>query len=216
MNTIICGDCIEVMKGWPDKSVDVVITDPPWPNCKLWKDAEKIFAEAAKQIERICHRALIILGYGTNPGLLHWLNMPFIRVCNMRYQKPNYAGRLLGGNDYVYVFGNLPKPIEGRHILGGECTVSVSHAKRETDHPCERSMIQMLWCIKNWTDENENILDPFCGSGTICVAAKKFSRRFIGIDISPEYCEMARKRLISVDTGVSYAEAKQGQKAMFE
>lgn len=39
------------------------------------------------------------------------------------------------------------------------------------------------------------VLDPMCGSGTTCVAAKMLNRRFIGIDISPEYCEIARKRL---------------------
>lgn len=39
------------------------------------------------------------------------------------------------------------------------------------------------------------ILDPFMGSGTTALAAKNFDRQFVGIDISPEYCEMAKKRL---------------------
>jgi len=42
------------------------------------------------------------------------------------------------------------------------------------------------------------VLDPFCGSGTALVVAKKLGRNFIGIDIKPEYCEMARKRLEKV------------------
>jgi len=41
-------------------------------------------------------------------------------------------------------------------------------------------------------------LDPFCGSGTTPVAAKKLGRNFIGIDINPEYCEMTRKRIAKV------------------
>ena len=41
----------------------------------------------------------------------------------------------------------------------------------------------------------ELILDPFMGSGTTAIAAKKLGRNFIGIDISPEYCEMALQRL---------------------
>ncbi len=39
------------------------------------------------------------------------------------------------------------------------------------------------------------VLDPFVGSGTTAVAAKKLGRKYIGIDISPEYCETAQKRI---------------------
>jgi modification methylase len=41
------------------------------------------------------------------------------------------------------------------------------------------------------------ILDPFMGSGTTAVVAKKLDRQFIGIDISPEYCKMAEERLVN-------------------
>ena len=39
------------------------------------------------------------------------------------------------------------------------------------------------------------VLDPFMGSGTTAVSALNFNRDYIGIDISPEYCDMARKRI---------------------
>jgi len=42
------------------------------------------------------------------------------------------------------------------------------------------------------------VLDPFCGSGTTAVVARKFGRDYIGIDINPKYCEMAEKRLMAV------------------
>lgn len=42
------------------------------------------------------------------------------------------------------------------------------------------------------------ILDPFCGSGTTCVVAKKLERNYIGIELNPEYCEMANIRLKNV------------------
>jgi len=42
------------------------------------------------------------------------------------------------------------------------------------------------------------VLDPMCGSGTTLVMAKKLGRRFIGIDINSQYCEMAERRLASV------------------
>jgi hypothetical protein len=41
----------------------------------------------------------------------------------------------------------------------------------------------------------ETVLDPFCGTGTTCVAAKRMSRQFIGIDINPTYVEVARERV---------------------
>lgn len=53
------------------------------------------------------------------------------------------------------------------------------------------------------------ILDPFMGSGTTAVAAKKFNRKFIGIDISPEYCEMARKRLSNPSSVKKISQRKQ-------
>ena len=42
------------------------------------------------------------------------------------------------------------------------------------------------------------VLDPFMGSGTTALVAKKLGRNFIGIDINPKYCEMARKRVAKV------------------
>jgi site-specific DNA-methyltransferase (adenine-specific) len=42
------------------------------------------------------------------------------------------------------------------------------------------------------------ILDPFMGSGTVAVACKKSNKNYIGIDISPEYCQMAEERIISI------------------
>jgi len=45
--------------------------------------------------------------------------------------------------------------------------------------------------ILSWSNENDIILDPFSGSGTTCKMAKKNKRRYIGIDISKEYCKLA-------------------------
>jgi len=53
-------------------------------------------------------------------------------------------------------------------------------------------------CILCGCPEKGLVLDPFVGSGTTCIVAKKFKRNFIGIDIKPEYCEMARERLNSI------------------
>ena len=47
--------------------------------------------------------------------------------------------------------------------------------------------------ILSWSNENDIVLDPFSGSGTTCKMAKKNKRKYIGIDISEEYCKLAEK-----------------------
>jgi len=49
------------------------------------------------------------------------------------------------------------------------------------------------WFIKLFTKENDTVLDPFMGSGTTLIVAKRMFRNSVGIDIMPEYCEMVRK-----------------------
>lgn len=54
--------------------------------------------------------------------------------------------------------------------------------------------------ILTWTNEGDLVFDPMCGSGTTCKMkmAKINNRKFIGVDISKEYCEIARERIKKV------------------
>jgi site-specific DNA-methyltransferase (adenine-specific) len=52
------------------------------------------------------------------------------------------------------------------------------------------------WFIKLFTDESDWVLDPFAGSGTTLAVAKSMGRNSVGIDILPEYCELARESVI--------------------
>ena len=52
-----------------------------------------------------------------------------------------------------------------------------------------------LWFIKLFTDVDDTVLDPFCGSGTTAVAAAQLKRHYVGIDISEAYCQLAKSRL---------------------
>ena len=68
-------------------------------------------------------------------------------------------------------------------------------------HPTQKPLPLIKRIIERHSDPNDLILDPFLGSGTTAVAAKQLGRRFIGIEISDEYCKIATQRL--VDTGVT-------------
>ena len=48
------------------------------------------------------------------------------------------------------------------------------------------------WFIKLFTEPGDWVLDPYMGSGTTCEAANELRRNSVGIDIAPEYCELAR------------------------
>jgi site-specific DNA-methyltransferase (adenine-specific) len=77
----------------------------------------------------------------------------------------------------------------------GEENLSISGPKL---HPAQKPERLMRWCIEH-VPENCIVLDPFAGSGTTLVAAKKLGRHFLGFEISPEYCQIARDRLARID-----------------
>jgi hypothetical protein len=60
-------------------------------------------------------------------------------------------------------------------------------------HPTQKPVELMKWCLE--FVDGETILDPFTGSGTTGVACIRTGRRFIGIEISREYCDIAVKRM---------------------
>ena len=63
-----------------------------------------------------------------------------------------------------------------------------------TDHPTQKPIKLMLWCIAK-IGNPETILDPFMGSGTTGVAAMQLGRKFIGIEREPKYFDIACKRI---------------------
>jgi site-specific DNA-methyltransferase (adenine-specific) len=62
-------------------------------------------------------------------------------------------------------------------------------------HPTQKPLEVMTWCINQAPDGCVSILDPFMGSGTTLRAAKDLGRKAIGIEIEERYCEIAAKRM---------------------
>lgn len=74
---------------------------------------------------------------------------------------------------------------------------NVLHFATECYNRCHSAVFPTMlpeWFIKLFTQEHDWILDPFIGSGTTCEAAQRLNRNSVGIDILPEYCELARQR----------------------
>lgn len=63
------------------------------------------------------------------------------------------------------------------------------------EHPTQKTIEVMKWCIGHLPEPANTILDPFMGSGTTGVAAVRMGRSFIGIDRDPEYFEVACRRI---------------------
>lgn len=63
------------------------------------------------------------------------------------------------------------------------------------EHPTQKPLQLMTWCIERFPKGATTILDPFAGSGTTGVAAVKLGRRFIGIEIEPRYFDIACRRI---------------------
>jgi site-specific DNA-methyltransferase (adenine-specific) len=68
-------------------------------------------------------------------------------------------------------------------------------AKERVGYPTQKPVLLLKEIIKIVTDEGDLVIDPFCGSGTTCVAAKSMNRNFIGIDASSDAVQLANKRI---------------------
>lgn len=66
---------------------------------------------------------------------------------------------------------------------------------KENAHPAVYPLYIVQELIKLLSQENSIVLDPFCGSGTTCLAAKILKRQYLGIEINPEYVQLANERL---------------------
>lgn len=73
--------------------------------------------------------------------------------------------------------------------------MTTSHSNRDHRHPTQKPLSAMEWLVKSYSKENDLILDPFMGSGTTGLACKKLNREFIGIELMPEYFEIAQQRI---------------------
>jgi DNA modification methylase len=71
----------------------------------------------------------------------------------------------------------------------------LSPAGLDKEHPTQKPLALMKWCVDRLPSDAQSVLDPFMGSGTTGVACAKLGRKFIGIEIEPKYFDIACRRI---------------------
>ena len=112
------------------------------------------------------------------------------RYRNDRDEATASIGSLPGKGKRLYADENKGKLI-------GSCwtDIPIASAKERTGYPTQKPILLLNRIINASSQEGDIVLDPFCGSGTTLVAAKRLKRRWIGIDQNEEAVEICKRRL---------------------
>lgn len=108
--------------------------------------------------------------------------------------KEAYGGMEGGRNNQIRYNGFTIIKILGSKLKKDLIESPVEITKNNA-HPAVYPLYIIQELIKLLSKENDLVLDPFCGSGTTCLAAKNLKRRYLGIEINPEYVKLANERL---------------------
>ncbi len=197
--TIYHGDCREILPELP--KVDLVLTDPPYnaknigPNQRVYEgtimqlsDNEyKTFCSDWFELSVVRSETLVF-----TPGIANTHNYPQPKW-QLCWHKPASVSfnRMGGFNAWepIFVYGNTKGTRFGQDYLLYN-TLNFNKGD-EKDHPCPKPVSLWQYLMGNFAGV---VLDPFLGSGTTAVCAKKLNRKCIGIEIKEKYCEIAAKR----------------------
>jgi len=110
--------------------------------------------------------------------------------------KKELTGANAAGRYPMNIIGEVNKA-EQKYFYAPRATRKEKGA--DNDHPTVKPVALMEYLIKIYSPADSIVLDPFSGSGTTGVAAKKQSRNFVGIDLSEHYNEIARQRCAAIE-----------------
>ena len=218
VNKIHCADCLEFMKEIPDKSIDLVLTDPPYGINVI--GGAKSFGSigGAKSFGSIgganIVRANIVRANIYEPIKNDDRKIDFAEIFRVSKNQIIFGGNYFDfpikkgwivwdkkcKNDWNDNFSDgelawtsFDRPLKiFRHLYMGLMRQNKKEIKRV--HPTQKPIELMRWIIKNYSNKNDLVLDCFLGSGTTAVACAELGRRYIGVEINEAYCEIARKR----------------------
>ncbi len=236
INKVIQGDCLEVMKGIPDKSVDMIFTSPPYNmrtrirNGKYTtREKSEHFSKKYKHfddalpidefylfhknciIEMLRISKIVIYNFqivtGSKEAFLKIVgdfnkDIKDIIIWDKGFGQPAMHEKVLNSSYEMLLVMEDDKKcgrvIQNSTFKRGELQniLRIGRGKKISDiHSACFPEELAETIIKNFSKENDIVLDPFAGSGTTLKMAKKNNRNYIGIEIAPEYIDIINKRL---------------------
>ena len=218
------GDCLELMKDIPDKSIDLIVTDPPYKVTSrggsgtmggYWKEKRAkqgiIFdfnntscKEYLPEFYRILKDKSILYLMCNNTNLQEMLNegtkVGFHFVKCLIWEKGNkICGRYyMNCFEYIILFrkgGDKPINKCGTPDILKMPIKKMKDTNGKNLHDTEKPVDLMKILVENSSNEGDVVLDPFMGIGATGVACKELNRNFIGIECDENYFNIAKERI---------------------
>lgn len=224
LNKIYLADCYEFIKQIPDKSIDLIITDPPYElevnhNAGAFGKKKKlhfsqitnlsygfdysILDEFVRVLKKIniyiwCSKKQLqyLLDYFVTKHKCYWELITW----HKENAVPTGNNTFICDTEYCLFFRE-----KGVHLGGNYFTKRkyyVTYTNRKDKAKFEHPTIKPLQIIKNFvinsSNENDIIFDPFVGSGTTCVASKELNRNYIACEIDKKRYGVAVDRLNNI------------------
>jgi site-specific DNA-methyltransferase (adenine-specific) len=218
--TLYQGDSLKLLKSIEDNSIDLVVMDPPFifnaaggggafghKNRKNMEEMYKSKSEHLKfgfdfkildELKRVMKLTNIYIFCNKNllvDLLVYYRNYNFdILVYHKTNPTPTVNNKYLSDLEYILFVREKGAKLYGNYHSKSKL-FSQPQKKREWLHPTIKPLNIIETLINNSSLEGDTILDPFIGSGTTAVACIKNNRHCIGMEIDPEYYELANTRV---------------------
>jgi len=218
-NVIYNEDCVKGMKRIPNESIDLIVTDPPYNLGRFEGDnfTEKEFKEFTLKWLNECYRILkknkLLFFTFWSDGMYEMYNLikqtDFNFIQTLIWYYPNISG-FKGKKQYTRTFDPIfvlskdtPRKLniqKGPGFGTGDCWNMLKISKPQSNfkkdkliHPTQKPLELFERLIYENSDENDIILDPFCGIGTFISDLK---RQYVGFETNKEYYNIAKQKLI--------------------
>ncbi len=220
METLYLGDCMDIMKTIEDKSIDLVITDPPY---KIETSGGGLYTQADKQyvkelnsmkdgfsedvLDELCRimKKINIYFFCSQKQIIPLLDY-FVKKkkCNwnlLTWHKTNpipaCGNKYLTDTEFILFFREKGVKVYGNYNTKFTYYVTPLNQKdkKKYGHPTIKPQEILLNLVANSSQEGDTVCDPFMGSGSTGVACKNLNRDFIGIEVDNNWYQIAQNRI---------------------